>query len=158
MDSSRIQRIIYQLKYNNRPEIGTLLGEKYGSLLRERTPFQEADVIVPVPLHPTKLRKRGYNQSAFFAEGLSHSMQKPTAMQCLVRHRATESQTKKSRYERYENMETAFRLAKAEAIAGKHVLLVDDVLTTGATLEACSTVLLTAGAIQVNAVTIAKAL
>lgn len=158
LDSSRVQRIIYQLKYRNRPEIGSFLGEKYGILLREIPPFNEADVIVPVPLHPIKLRKRGYNQSAFFARGLSHSMQKPLAERCLIRHRATPSQTTKNRYQRHENMEAAFRLNEAEASVGKHVLLVDDVLTTGATLEACSSVLLAGGAIKVNAVTIARAL
>ncbi|WP_353196068.1 ComF family protein [Parapedobacter defluvii] len=158
LGSSRVQRIIHQLKYHNRPEIGTLLGEKYGTVLHEITPFNEADVIVPVPLHPGKLRKRGYNQSAFFAQGLSHSMRKPIVSECLIRHRVTESQTTKNRYERYQNMESAFRLNDAEAVAGKHVLLVDDVLTTGATLEACSTVLLAGGAMKVSAITIAKAL
>lgn len=158
LGSSRVQRIIHQLKYHNRPEIGTLLGEKYGAILRETPPFNEADVIVPVPLHPKKLRKRGYNQSIFFARGLSHTMQKPIAGQCLIRHRITDSQTTKNRYERYENMEAAFRLNDAEAVAGKHVLLVDDVLTTGATLEACSIVLLAGGALKVSAITIAKAL
>ncbi|PPK99635.1 ComF family protein [Parapedobacter indicus] len=155
--SSRVQRIIHQLKYRNRPEIGTLLGEKYGAVLLETTPFAEAEVIVPVPLHPKKLRKRGYNQSAYFAQGLSRSMQKPTA-ECLTRHRATQSQTTKTRYERYKNMEAAFRLNDAAVIAGKHVLLVDDVLTTGATLEACAEALLAGGALNVNCVTIAKAL
>jgi len=158
LGSSRVQRIIHQLKYHNRPEIGTLLGEKYGTILDKTVPFNAVDVIVPVPLHPQKLQKRGYNQSAFFAQGLSHTLQKPIAEQCLIRHRITDSQTTKNRYERYENMESAFRLNDAEAVAGKHVLLVDDVLTTGATLEACSTALLAGGARQVSAVTIARAL
>lgn len=158
LDSSRVQRIIYQLKYKNRPEIGSLFGEKYGAILQETAPFNEADLIVPVPLHPIKFRKRGYNQSAFFARGLSHSMQKPMAEQCLIRHRATQSQTTKNRYQRYENMDAAFQLVDVATIAGKHILLVDDVLTTGATLEACSNVLLKGGAIQVSSVTIAKAL
>lgn len=157
LGSSRVQRIIYELKYHNRPEIGTLLGEKYGMILHETAPFNEADVIIPVPLHPQKLRKRGYNQSAYFAQGLARSMRKPVARQCLIRHRVTESQTTKNRYERYQNMEGAFRLNNVEAVAGKHVLLVDDVLTTGATLEACSLVLLAGGAIKVSAATIAKA-
>src|SRR5690606_3545907 len=154
--SSRVQRIIYQLKYRHRPEIGALLGEKYGAVLLETPPFSEIQVIIPVPLHPKKLRKRGYNQSAFFAQGLSRSMQKPTA-DCLTRRRATQSQTTKTRYERYENMEAAFGLNDAAAIAGKHVLLVDDVVTTGATLEACSEVLLAGGARDVSCVTLAKA-
>lgn len=158
LDSSRVQRIIYQLKYRNRPEIGNLFGEKYGAILRETAPFNEADLIVPVPLHPLKLRKRGYNQSAFFAQGLSRSMQKPLADRCLIRHRPTQSQTTKNRYQRYENMDAAFRLNDAAVIVGKHILLADDVLTTGATLEACSNVLLKAGATQVSSVTIAKAL
>ena len=157
LGSSRVQRIIHQLKYRNRPEIGTLFGEKYGPMLQRLTPFNRADIIVPVPLHLRKLRKRGYNQSAFFAQGLAHALKIPVVETCLIRHRVTDSQTTKNRYERYQNMEAAFELTDVVSIVGKHVLLVDDVLTTGATLEACSNVLLSGGAAQVNAVTIAKA-
>lgn len=157
VDSSRVKRIMHHLKYRRCPQAGELLGSKYGELLRETAPFNGADIIVPVPLHPSKLRKRGYNQSAFFAKGLSCSMGKAVGEHVLVRSRATESQTRKSRYQRYENMVDTFSVCGGDAVVDKHVLLVDDVLTTGATLEACAHALLTGGAARVSAVTIAKA-
>lgn len=157
-DASRVKRIIHQLKYRNRPEIGTVVGQRYGAALAGTAPFKQADIIVPVPLHPKKLRTRGYNQSAFFANGLGRSMQLPVLEHGIVRSRATESQTHKSRYARYENMLETFEINDANAIDGRHVLLVDDVLTTGATLEACASTLLENGAAKVSVVTIAKAL
>lgn len=157
-DSSRVKQIIHHFKYKGRPEIGVLIGSRYGELLRKTAPFNQAAVIVPVPLHPKRLRERGYNQSIFFAEGLSHSMGCPVADRCMVRIKATESQTHKNRYERYENMRETLEVRNADAVAGKHVLLVDDVLTTGATLEACANALMVGGAAKVSAVTIAKAL
>ncbi|MFC3200200.1 ComF family protein [Parapedobacter deserti] len=157
-EASRVQQIIYHFKYKSRPELGLILGERYGELLKESPPFNRADVIVPVPLHPAKLRKRGYNQSALFAEGLCRAMQIPVAALCLARVKATRSQTQVNRYARHENMLEAFEIRDPEIIGGKHVLLADDVLTTGATIEACASVLLDAGAAKVSAVTIAKAL
>ena len=157
-EASRVKRIIHQLKYQNRPQIGTAIGLRYGAVLVNTPPFNQADVIVPVPLHPKKFRKRGYNQSTFFANGLARAMQLPVAAHGIIRRRATESQTRKNRYERYENMLETFVANDTDAVAGKHVLLVDDVLTTGATLEACANTLLESGAAQVSAVTIAKAL
>lgn len=156
-DASRVKRIIHHLKYRGRPEIGTAIGVRYGTVLADTVPFNQADIIVPVPLHPKKLRTRGYNQSAFFARGLARSMKLPVVEHCIIRHRATESQTHKNRYERYENMRKTFEANDADAIADRHVLLVDDVLTTGATLEACASALLENGAARVSAVTIAKA-
>lgn len=156
-DESRVKRIIHHLKYRGCPEIGTLVGVKYGGFLRETAPFNQAEAIVPVPLHPKKLRQRGYNQSVFFAEGLSHSMKVPVLENCLLRNKATASQTHKNRYERYENMLDTFAVQDADAVAGKHILLVDDVITTGATLEACAYALSAGGAAKVSAVTIAKA-
>lgn len=156
-DASRVKRIIHHLKYRGRPEIGTAIGIRYGAILADAEPFNRADIIVPVPLHPKKLRARGYNQSAFFAGGLAYAMKLPISEYCLVRHRATESQTHKSRYERYENMLKTFETKDTDAVANRHVLLVDDVLTTGATLEACASALLESGASRVSAVTIAKA-
>ena len=158
IDSSRVQRMIHQLKYHNHPEIGHLLGQQYGKILQDMLPFRAADVLIPIPLHPRKLRKRGYNQSTFIAQGLSCALQMPLAEKGLIRTRITTSQTQKNRYERYENMESAFQLGDGAAILEKHILLVDDVLTTGATLEACAAVLLAGGARKVDAITIARTL
>ncbi|WP_257667341.1 ComF family protein [Parapedobacter tibetensis] len=158
LDSSRVQNILHHFKYRNRPEIGTLLGSTYGEILRAVEPFDQVDAIIPVPLHPAKLRKRGYNQSTFFAKGISLSMQKRVLEDSVIRNKASESQTKKNRYERYENLLGTFAVPNPSLIAGKHLLLVDDVLTTGATLEACATALLTSGAQAVSVATIAKAL
>src|SRR5690606_27855135 len=126
-EASRVKRIIHQLKYRNRPEIGTIIGLRYGVLLADTAPFNQADIIVPVPLPPKKLRTRGYNQSTYFADGLARSMQLPVAEHGIVRHRATKSQTHKNRYERYENMQETFEANDTGTIAGRHVLLVDDV-------------------------------
>ena len=157
LDSSRVQNIMHHLKYRGRTEIGILLGSIYGETLQATAPFDQIDFIVPIPLHPARLRKRGYNQSTFFAKGLSLSLQKPALEDIVVRHRATESQTKKNRYDRYENMQGTFVVNKPELIANKHILLVDDVLTTGATMAACANALLANGSTKVSAVTIAKA-
>src|SRR5690606_1874466 len=156
-DDSRVERILYHLKYRARPEIGELLGTRYGEMLFTTPPFSEAAVIIPVPLHRIKMRRRGYNQSASFASGLSQSMRKAVTADVLVRTKASESQTRMNRHERYENVRDAFKVQNQEAISGRHVLLVDDVLTTGATIEACAEALLNEGADKVSAVTIAKA-
>ncbi len=157
-DSSRVQNIMHHLKYQQRTELGTLFGEIYGKTLRTASPFNEVDLIVPIPLHPTRLRERGYNQGAFFAKGLSLSMKKPVLEQAIIRHKPTKSQTRKNRYERYENMQGTFRVVKPDLLVDKHILLVDDVLTSGATIEACATAILASGSARVSAATIAKAL
>lgn len=157
LDNSRVQNIMHNLKYRGRTEIGLLLGSIYGETLQATVPFNQIDFIVPIPLHPARLRKRGYNQSTFFAKGLSQSLKKPVLEDIVVRHKATESQTKKNRYDRYENMQGTFVVTNPERIANKHILLVDDVLTTGATLAACANALLANGSTQVSAATIAKA-
>lgn len=152
--SSRVQNIMHQLKYNNRPETGSKMGEMYGDVLKNSTIFNSADLIVPVPLHPDRLKKRGYNQSEFFAKGLAKSMNIPVGNE-LKRKISTESQTKKSRFSRYENMKDVFYVAEPEKIAGKHILLVDDVLTTGATIEACALQLLKMPQTTISIATIA---
>jgi len=135
--SGIVQHLLHQLKYNNHPEVGVKLGLTYGREL-EQVGFQnEFDVIIPIPLHPTRLRKREYNQSAKFTEGLSHSLRIPWAESISIRKTTTSTQTKKSKQERWENVEGAFGIQSAEKIVGQRILLVDDVVTTGATLEAC---------------------
>ena len=132
-----VQDLVHELKYNGKKELGTYLGKWYGQDLKQSPAFEKIDVIVPVPLHKRKLRKRGYNQSAYFAYGLAHGMGAACIENALIRVKNTETQTKKSRYSRWENVKDIFGVANKEALAGKHVLLVDDIITTGATIEAC---------------------
>ena len=135
---SRTQKLIHHLKYKGQQHIGSKLGELYGHQLAASKHFQYIDLIVPVPLHPRKEKKRGYNQSDLFAKGLSDTMEIPWSKNALLRKSISESQTKKTRLERLANVQAAFAVNKPIELEGKHILLVDDVLTTGATLEACA--------------------
>ena len=153
-----VQRILHQLKYNRRREIGLKLGKHFGLQLNGQPPYKFADVIVPVPLHKKKEHKRGYNQSAVFAHGLSQILSIPVAKDALGRNVFTSTQTRKSRIDRWDNIKMVFELNQPQKVAGKHVLLVDDVITTGATIEACGTALLQAGDVQVSVAAIASVL
>ena len=153
----KVQELMHQFKYKNIPLIGNKLGQIAGRQLIQTDGFKQIDAIIPVPLHKSRLRKRGYNQSACFAEGLAGILNVPVITDNLVRKHATETQTHKSRFERAVNMEDVFTLHNATALAGKHVLLVDDVITTGSTLEACGTALLAAPGLSLSIATIAYA-
>lgn len=155
---SPIQSALHYLKYRNQPEIGIRIGRRYGQLLARSPFFQGIQAIVPVPLHPHKEQKRGYNQSALLAQGLAEYMKAPVVYNVLVRRNFSLSQTKKKRMERFENVEDVFGLKNAARLTGKHVLLVDDVLTTGATLEACGSVLLQIPGVRLSMATIAIAM
>lgn len=153
----RVQRLLHQLKYKGAKELGEHLGQRYGSLLSDFQYNNQFDVIVPVPLHKYKLRRRGYNQAEWFAKGLSKSMRLPYHGKVILRTTHTGTQTRKSRLDRWHNVEQVFEVDRPEQVQGRHVLLVDDVLTTGATLEACARALLAAGATEVSIATIAAA-
>lgn len=131
-----VQSILHELKYGNNPDLGVLVGELYGTRLRESG--LGYDVILAVPLHPSKEKSRGYNQSDCFARGLSHILKAEHCTGALRRIRSTETQTRKTREQRWDNVETVFEVSKPGLLAGKRVLLVDDVITTGATIEACA--------------------
>jgi len=153
----KVQQLIHQLKYKGQKEVGVSLGNWYGHDLHKTHVFSTVDLIVPVPLHEKKLRKRGYNQSAYFAEGLSASMHVPTDGHCLLRSSSSETQTKKSRFLRWKNVEHVFHIKNEQLLRHKHILLVDDVVTTGATLEACAQALLKVEGVKVSIATIAFA-
>ncbi|KAA9332968.1 ComF family protein [Hymenobacter busanensis] len=153
----RVQHLLHQLKYQGQREVGSALGLMYGQELADSELVTGIDLIVPVPLHPRKLAKRGYNQSDSFAEGLAQSLQVPWSATGLHRTSYTVSQTRKTRAERWENVADVFGVSKPDTVQGQHVLVVDDVLTTGATLEACAIKLLDAGAAKVSIATIACA-
>lgn len=154
---NRVQQLIHQLKYKDRKDIGQVLGEKYGAYLKHSPFFNNIELIVPVPLHKKKRMKRGYNQSEEFAKGLGKSMGVGVDPYALIRNKATETQTRKSRYKRWENVADMFSAPHPDRLVGKHVLLVDDVITTGATLEACATAIAAIPGIKISIVAIAFA-
>jgi ComF family protein len=137
---SKVQNLLYGLKYKGVKEVGIVLGELFGFELKESIFYRDIDFIIPVPLHKNKLKKRGYNQSEWIANGLSKSMKVPVKLDSLYRKSDSETQTKKSRYKRWENVGEIFGLANND-LEGKRILLVDDVVTTGATIEACAQLL-----------------
>ncbi len=134
---SKYRNLIHQLKYNRQKEIGTLLGKQLGNELYH-SPMRDIDIIIPVPLHTKKRMQRGYNQSEIIASGIGKILNKPVITNILYRTVYTKTQTKKTRYERWENIKDVFQLQNESLLKGKHVLLVDDVITTGATLESCA--------------------
>jgi len=154
---SKVQHLIHQLKYKGRTEIGVRLGKISGRKLMDSNEFSNVSIIIPVPLHPARERARGYNQSDFFAKGISEEMQIPWSRKILYRSVFRQSQTRKSRFERWKNVENIFQLSDKAEIANKHILLVDDVMTTGSTIESCVKALQQADNVKVSVVTIASA-
>lgn len=142
--------IIYQLKYKDHPEIGPLMGRMVATELKRDDFFDGIDEIVPVPLTKERLRQRGYNQSEEIAKGLSEITGLPINKEVVIRTVFKGSQTRRSRWDRQENVEYAFKLIHAEPIAGKHLLVVDDVVTTGATIIACAKELVKAGNVKIS--------
>lgn len=145
------QNLLHRLKYSGQQEVGVKLGNLLGRELQQEERFKSSSLVIPVPLHPKKMQLRGYNQSALLARGMAESLRLPVAERLLQRSQFTESQTRKGRFERWENVAEAFYCPQPELLAGKVVLLVDDVLTTGATLEACARPLQSAGAVVLMA-------
>lgn len=133
------QRMIHRMKYSGRDDIARVLGEIYGAHLAESGLYKDVDIVVSVPLHFTKKIKRGYNQSAEFARGIARSMNIDSSDRVLGRRRKTKTQARmKSKEHRADNVGGAFVVKRPQIIEGKNVLLVDDVVTTGATIEACA--------------------
>lgn len=151
----RVRNIMHQLKYNKNTRAGFRMGQLYAYTLSGSGDWKMPDLIIPVPLHPSKLRKRGYNQSAHIADGMASVLDIPVITDALLRVKNTLTQTKRSRFARYENLLTAFICRDTARLINKHVLLVDDVMTTGATLEAAGTVLLEIPGLVLSIATIA---
>lgn len=153
-----VQNLLHELKYNHHPEIGVKLGRvlAYSAL---RSGFEDGfDLIVPVPLHKSRLRTRGYNQSDMIASGIADVLNIPHDDSIMLRQAATKTQTKKSKTDRWENVSQVFQVAKPEQVLGKRILLVDDVITTGSTLEACAQKLMQAGATDLSIACVAEVL
>jgi len=153
----KVQNLMHQFKYKGVKQIGNLLGNIAGGQLTENEIFKTVDIIIPVPLHKKRIRERGYNQSACFADGLAQKLNAFAEVDNLVRIMATETQTHKSRFARFENMQEVFAVKNPERLVNKHILLVDDIVTTGSTLEACGTQLLKIEGLKLSVATIAYA-
>ena len=153
---SLMQHLMHQFKYKGNKELGLQFGRMMGDQLQRSHRF-EVDALIPLPLFPAKEKRRGYNQATILCKGMAENIQAPVLEDVIIRPQHTETQTKKGRVERWKNMEGKFVLVKPDAICNKHLLLIDDVVTTGATLEACGNELLKAGNVRLSIATFCSA-
>lgn len=149
--------ILYQLKYWNNPEIGTYLAELYSRQILPTGFFDTVDVIIPLPLYRSRQILRGYNQSYYICKGISRATSLPIDTKVVKRCVNTKSQTHLNHFERKDNVKGAFRLVNPDRIAGRHVLLVDDVITTGATTTECAMELAKAPGVKISVFSLAYA-
>jgi ComF family protein len=147
---SAVQLSLHLLKYKGRKEIGIYFGLCMGKTLIRSHRFDDCEIIIPLPLFAEREKKRGYNQASFIAEGISEKLKIPVISNAIIRIKKTETQTHKSRIQRWKNMEATFEIRDSKQIINKHILLVDDVVTTGASLEACASVLLVVPGVRVS--------
>jgi len=152
---SLIQKLIFELKYRGNKTAGSLLGSITGQAIKKSMRFENVDLVIPLPLNPAKEKKRGYNQAAIIAESIASEIQKPLLVDAAYRTVFTQTQTHKGRISRWQNMEGVFAVKDLSAVTGKHILLVDDVLTTGATLESCARCLIQVPGTQISIATVA---
>ncbi len=155
--SGRIQKLMHALKYRGRQDVGIRLGNLLGYQLQQFHLFNDVDIITSVPLHKDKEQKRGFNQSNIIGEGLSEVLQIPFDKNVLFRNIFTDTQTKKSRLERWDNVKSIFDVVDKNEIKNKHILLIDDVITTGSTLESCAVALTNHERVRVSIAAIAHA-
>ena len=153
----KVQHLIHELKYKSNSDAGVLLGQELGKTLNASPWFQGLDYLIPVPLHPKRERERGYNQSLVIAKGVSEVTGIAIGSSFLVRSVNTSTQTHKNKDERWQNVKDIFQLRHVEQLEGKNVMLIDDVLTTGATLEACALKLSSVSGITISCATAACA-
>ena len=154
---NRASRLIKEIKYHGNKELGYWMGRYFGHRIADVSPFTSADMVVPVPLHKRKLRQRGFNQSEYIGRGIAEILEKPLEPDILYRKIYNPTQTQRSRYQRWENVSGIFAVRENHSLSGKHILLVDDVITTGATLEACATAILSAADARISIVSLALA-
>jgi competence protein ComFC len=150
-----IQQLIHKFKYRGLKDVGLFLGEELGNEIIKCPGHEDISMIIPVPLHPRKQKKRGFNQSEIIARGIASKINADVQPSVLYRKSFSGTQTRKSKYERWENVESIFAIKNYDLIKNKHILLVDDVITTGATIEACAQVLLRVEGVSVSVVAVA---
>jgi ComF family protein len=144
------QNMIHDLKYKGREEVGEYIGYQLGKQLEQIPMAVDDNILLPVPLSAKKIAMRGFNQSDIIAQGISAKTKIPIAHNNLLRIKNTDTQTRKSRLERYTNMSEAFEIGNTKNIEGKHIIIVDDVITTGATIESCALALLKIPKVKVS--------
>jgi ComF family protein len=155
--ASKFRHLIHELKYKGRKDIGIELGRIFGYEIMASEVFRIIDLVIPVPLHKKKQKRRGFNQSECIARGIAEAMKKPLNTSSVIRSVHSSTQTRKTRYDRWLNVEGIFRVTDPKALTGKHILLVDDVVTTGATIEACATEILKIEGTKVSVAVLAMA-
>jgi len=155
--SGRVQQLLHAIKYQNQKELAEFIGKLYAKDLKESEVLKNVDVVLPIPLHTKKLKQRGYNQSEWFAKGIARELNLKLDTTLLKKVNSTSTQTNKKKFERWENVEGVFELQNAGSLTNKHVLIVDDVITTGATIEAAWQALKDVEGIKVSVLSIAFA-
>ncbi len=155
---SLLQNLLHEIKYKGNKEAGLFVGKQIGIAIQQSNRFEDIDMIVPLPLNSKRLQQRGYNQATLLAKGIASVIEKPVNENIVFRRMNTETQTGKNRADRWQNMQAVFGVKQKEAIEGKHVLLVDDIVTTGATLEACGEAILSIPNTQLSIATAAHTL
>lgn len=152
-----LQHLIHSLKYMENFRIGIFLGKIAGELLKEEIKSWKGDILIPVPLHRLKKAERGYNQSFYIAKGISSVLKIPVEKSAIKRKRFTETQTELTLEERQNNISCAFTVTGSKKLTGRNIILVDDVITTGATISECGRVLKENGAAEIFALSVAIA-
>lgn len=152
-----MQHLVHRLKYSGIKEVGSYLGRYYGTILLDSGFMEDIEWLVPVPLHPSRQRKRGFNQAEIICRGLSDTTGVPLLSDALIRSKRSDTQTRKSRVERWENVENIFAVGPTRLPDGSHLLLVDDVITTGSTIESCVNLLHENGCVKVSVAALAVA-
>lgn len=151
------QKILHELKYNGNENLAVFLGELYAKRIEKTIQCHGIDSVIAVPLHPSKMRKRGYNQSLAFATGISNTLNLENFSNNVIRKIATDTQTKKNRTERWKNVDQVFEITDRNLFEKKHILVIDDVITTGATLESCANEIVKCGNCRISIASIAYA-
>lgn len=152
-----VKKLLHELKYKGNLDLGEEMGKWLGTSLIKTGNFQNIDCVIPIPLHPARQKFRGYNQCDLLGNGLCETMKIPLLKDLVVRERYNGTQTKKKRYERYINSKELFRVLNPEKLENKHVLLIDDVITTGSTMESCGEVLLDVKGLKLSLASLAVA-
>jgi ComF family protein len=153
--SSIVQNLLFELKYRGNIEAGLFLGRLTGRALTSSSRFKDVDLLVPMPLNEKKLKKRGYNQAEIIMKGMMEEVSIPADTKSVIRSVFTETQTGKGRVDRWKSMEGAFMVTNAAALSNKHILIIDDVVTTGATIEAMANTILAATDCRISVLTVA---